>query len=232
MKPSAEKAIILLKGRMHRPIKAIFFDLDGVLIDSLPIMRSSFEVAYKKVVDSNATQATIEELFRHYCCYLGHGFSQIMSALSLPQDMYGPYIEHSNQIQDRISLYPGVLPLLQGLRAKKMRLTVATGKDAYRAKGILTQLGILDYFELVNGSDEFVNPKPAPDMLLQQLKVLELTAPEVIFVGDSPADMEAGNAADLHTAGALWGYGDEESLARADFFLRSPAELLIHPLLP
>ncbi len=206
--------------------KAILFDLDGVLIDSIPVMRISFETAYREVVDSAVDDETISALFEQYCQYLGHGFHHIMNALQLPHEMYAPYVRQSKQLSDSVVLCDGIKQLLPQLRLRGLRLTVATGKDGYRARDLLAKLEIDQYFELVTGSDEIAKPKPAPDMLLYQLDVLKIQPNEAVMVGDAPADIKAGKAAGMTTIGVLWGYGDKETLAGADFFIQHPEELL------
>ncbi len=206
--------------------QAILFDLDGVLIDSIPVMRISFEVAYREIVDATAVDETIAHLFKQYCQYLGHGFRHIMDALNLPHAMYEPYIRQSKALSDQVILYDGIKPLLAELRARGLKLTVATGKDGYRARDLLAKFEINHYFDLVTGCDEIANPKPAPDMLLYQLAVLQIPHHEAIMVGDAPADIQAGKAAGITTVGVLWGYGNAEILAEADTFIQHPAELL------
>jgi 3-amino-5-hydroxybenzoic acid synthesis related protein len=209
-----------------RRYKAVLFDLDGVIIDSMPAMRESFKNAYREVVDAAADNESLEPLFQRYCQYLGYGFREIMDRLELPHAMYEPFVRHSAQFKHRVRVNPGMLPLLQDLHTAGFKLTVATGKDGYRARDLLQLLEIAQLIDIVTGSDEVKRGKPAPDMLLMQMETLGVNADETIMVGDSQADIQAGQAAGATTIGVLWGYGTREELSIADHLIDQPAQLL------
>ena len=206
--------------------KAILFDLDGVIIDSMPAMRDAFKLAYREVVDADVGDELLEPLFLHYCYYLGYAFREIMDALELPYTMYEPFVRHSAEFKDRVRINDGIIPMLQNLHQSGIKLTVATGKDGYRARDLLNILDIAQYIDIVTGSDEVQHAKPAPDMLLFQMNALGVTANEAIMVGDSHADIEAGKGAGVTTVGVSWGYGSREDLSMADFIIDHPSQLL------
>ena len=206
--------------------RAILFDLDGVIIDSMPAMRDAFKFAYREVVDATADDELLEPLFLHYCYYLGFAFREIMDALELPYSMYEPFVRYSAQFRDRVHINDGIIPVLQNLHQNGVKLTVATGKDGYRARDLLDVLNIAQYIDMVTGSDEVQHAKPAPDMLLLQMKTLGVNADETIMVGDSHADVEAGKGAGVTTVGVSWGYGSREDLSMADIIIDHPSQLL------
>ena len=206
--------------------KAILFDLDGVIIDSMPAMRESFKTAYRDVVDAAAEDEALEPLFQQYCKYLGYDFYEIMDMLSLPHEMKEPFVRHSAEFKHRVLVNDGMPSVLQGLHAAGMKLTVATGKDGYRARDLLDLLNLSQYIDIVTGSDEVKQGKPAPDMLLMQMEMLGVSPSEAVMVGDSPADIQAGKAAGVATVGVLWGYGKEHELSNADHLFKHPDQLL------
>ena len=206
--------------------RAILFDLDGVIIDSMPAMRDAFKTAYREVVDATATDELLEPLFLRYCQYLGYAFREIMDALALPHSMYEPFVRHSAKFKDRVRINNGIIPVLQELHYNGVKLTVATGKDGYRARDLLNALDIAQYIDIVTGSDEVSHAKPAPDMLLFQMNTLGIIAAEAIMVGDSHADIEAGKSAGVTTVGVSWGYGSREALSNADLIIDHPSQLL------
>ncbi len=195
----------------------IIFDLDGVLIDSMPVIRAAFETAYREMVDPNAEASLIDSLFTEYCKYLGHGFTHIMDHLGLPHSMKEPFVRFSRSSIDKIILYDGVREILEHLKEHEIIMTIATGKDGYRAREILSKLGIEHYFNMITGSDEAPQPKPAPDMLQMQMQAMGIIPKQTIMIGDSPADIQAGISAGTTTIGALWGYGDRNALSNANF---------------
>jgi len=206
--------------------KAILFDLDGVIIDSMPAMRDAFKTAYRDVVDASPDDEALEPLFQQYCKYLGYAFTEIMDRMSLPHSMYEPFVRHSAEFKHRVRVNEGMPSLLKNLHTEGMKLTVATGKDGYRARDLLDLLDLSQYLDIVTGSDEVKHGKPAPDMLLMQMDALRVLPHEAIIVGDSPADIQAGKAAGVTTVGVLWGYGKEHELSNADHLFEHPSQLL------
>ncbi len=77
---------------------------------------------------------------------------------------------------------------------------------------MLEQFGLLPYFDHVQGTDGFPC-KPAPDVILTALAALGAKPEDCLFVGDSPADMEAGRRAGVKTCAVRYGYGNGEEMA-------------------
>ena len=69
-------------------------------------------------------------------------------------------------------MFDGIRELLQTLRARGLRLAVATGKSGRGPASLLDELGLLSLFDHVIGSDEVARPKPAPDIVLRALDLL------------------------------------------------------------
>ena len=118
--------------------------------------------------------------------------------------------------------------MLRELRDRDIGLAVATGKSGPRARSLLEQLGLLDLFTVVIGSDEVARPKPAPDIVLKALDVLGSDPWRTIMVGDAVTDLTSARGAGVAAVAALWGETDEETLLAEspDVVLRSPSELL------
>ncbi len=78
---------------------------------------------------------------------------------------------------------------------------------------MLEHFGLSRHFDHVQGSDGIAY-KPAPDVVLAALKGLASAPEECLFVGDSPADMEAGRRAGVKICAVRYGYGDPAGLAK------------------
>lgn len=118
-------------------------------------------------------------------------------------------------------------PLLQGLRGMDLVLGLATN-DAERAAHLtLDKLGVADLFDQVHGYDSGHGAKPEPGMILEFCRVSKLDPAQVVMVGDSPADMDAGRKAGCGLVVAvLTGASGEHVLAPlADIVLPSIAKL-------
>ncbi|MFG2044479.1 HAD-IA family hydrolase [Dactylosporangium sp. NPDC048998] len=202
---------------------AVIFDLDGVLVDSFEVMREAFTIAYAEVVGGG--EAPFEEYNRH----LGRYFPDIMRIMGLPLEMQEPFVRESRRLAHRVTVFAGVRELLRVLRARGLRLTVATGKSGSRARSLLNQLGLLSQFDFVTGSDEIARPKPAPDIVLDALDRLGVHPDEAMMVGDAVTDIASAQGAGVMAVAALWADNDEEALlaARPDAVLSRPSDLLV-----
>jgi pyrophosphatase PpaX len=126
--------------------------------------------------------------------------------------------------------FPGALEVLAGLKERGARLAVVTSKRNEVARRTMEVCGIWDAVELVVGADDVTLGKPDPEPVYRALDALELRAHphEVLFVGDSPFDLQAGRAAGTRTAAVGWGAFQRPILEaeRPDYFLDTLAELL------
>jgi AHBA synthesis associated protein len=200
---------------------AVVFDMDGVLVDSIAVMRQAFEVAYAEVVGGDTPP------FEEYRTHLGRYFPDIMRIMGLPAAMQEPFMRESARLVDQVLVYPGVAEMLDQLRELGVGTAVATGKSGERARNLLSRLGLLNQFDTVVGSDEVARSKPAPDIVERALSVLRVQPAAAMMVGDAITDLGSAHAAGVTAVAAVWGEGDEKQLrtANPDFVLRHPAEV-------
>jgi phosphoglycolate phosphatase len=104
-------------------------------------------------------------------------------------------------------------PLLSGLRAKGLRLGVATNDSEAPARQHLANHGITDCFDFIAGYDSGHGAKPGPGMCLAFAREQRLEPSRVAMVGDSRHDLEAGRAAGMRTVAVLTGVARREELA-------------------
>ncbi|RGC67510.1 Pyrophosphatase PpaX [Micromonospora sp. MW-13] len=208
------------------PVRAVVFDLDGVLVDSLAVAREAFVLAYAEVVGDGV--APVEE----YCRHPGRYLPEVLALLGLPAAMAGPFVRESNRLAHRVTPVDGVVELLGVLRGRGLGLAVATGRSGVRARDLLGALGLLSLVDHVVGADEVARPKPAPDIVRRALELLGVRPGEAVLLGDAPADLVSARAAGVTPVAALWGESDPDVLLAAgpDVVLSRLADLL--PLCP
>jgi len=212
------------KQRGAETIKGILFDFDGVLINSLPVMKVAFATAIKEVWPRYSFD--LDSLFAEYCKHLGKGFLQIMDELALPHAMHAPFRRHSKSLAHHVPLCDGAKDLLTWCEASDLKMGIATGKDLERTLELLNLLGIADCFSSVYASDSVKHPKPHPEMALSFFADHALEADQVILIGDAVADFQCGVAAGCRTAAAEWGYTAPQILrgVSPDYIFRSPQD--------
>ncbi|MDH5730993.1 MAG: HAD-IA family hydrolase [Gammaproteobacteria bacterium] len=204
------------------PIKAIIFDLDGVLIDSEKVMYLSYINSFKKFLPNESPPD-----FSEYCKYLGQRLSDIINQMGLPPEMESAFVEETYNNIDEINLFDGVKDLLEKLSALNIPIAIATGKDSDRTEVILKHLGIRSYFEIIMCSDLVDNPKPAPEMANIIINKWNLPARNVLFVGDAIADIKCGQSAGTKTAVATWGDPHKSVFEMpTNFQFKNPTEIL------
>jgi phosphoglycolate phosphatase len=189
--------------------RAIIFDLDGTLVDSLPDIVGAFCDAF---LELGLTPPAGEEVRSQ----IGLPLEMMFTAFAPSAQVEGLSAAYRRLYPQRFTRltrpYPGVREALATLRARGYRLGVATTKRTEMAQRLLVALGLHEALDHVQGTDGFPH-KPAPDVVLRALSVLG--AEGEWMVGDTVHDVEAGRAAGLATYALTWGTHDAARLTSA-----------------
>lgn len=203
-------------------MKAVLFDLDGVIIDSELVMKIALTLSYKQVV--GVGDPPIEEYFKH----MGDSFENIMKKLSLPLEMKEYFIDYSKKLINFVIFNNDFIDVFDTLISKEIKMAIITGKDKERTQEILKRFNIEKYFDIVIASDEVSNPKPHPESILKALDFLNVESNEVIMVGDSPYDLMSATNASVKSCAVTWGTSSKDELLKQspNFILDTPSQLL------
>ena len=187
------------------------FDIDGTLLDSAADICGAVQF----VLASSPTPKDLpfEYLKSFIGLHLIDLFTDVYPAYSPAQidELIQQYrTNYLSRGHTQTTVYPGVA---EGLAALGGRKGTATTKGSPTTRAILRQFGLIQYFDHVQGTDGFPC-KPAPDVVLTALAALGARPEDCLFVGDSPADMEAGHRAGVRTCAVRYGYGKAEALAK------------------
>ncbi|TRO55002.1 HAD family hydrolase, partial [Candidatus Bathyarchaeota archaeon] len=204
----------------HYSLKLIIFDVDGTLVDDLHrysslgkarynafIEKASMNAAeeWAKLAGVNPQDWTIDPMgpiskaprrddvaLAAGALYLdGHGW---YDAKELAETIY----EKADEAQKRSyhpRLFDGVEEKLRELKEAGFTLGIATNGVTKITEELLEELGIRELFSVVIGADLVEKSKPAPDMILKACRDSGYVAPDCMYVGDQPTDMEAANNA-------------------------------------
>lgn len=200
------------------------FDVDGTLSNSAPdICGAVQQVIAPKLRDRKVSD---EFLTSYIGRHLHDLFADLFPDMAL-DEMDALLAEYRAAYTARghaqTVIYPGVA---EGLAKLSGRKSTATTKGTPTTRIVLEKLGLLSYFDHVQGTDGFP-AKPAPDVIQRSLAALGASPAECLLVGDAPADMEAGRRAGVRTCAVTYGYGKREELARwePDFWIDDLREL-------
>ena len=213
-------------------IKAIFFDLDGTLIDTIEDIGDSMNRVLK-----NRGYPT-HEIFR-YKIFVGNGMpNTVKQALpqneNLPKEDIHAMIREMKLIfaenwKNKSKLYPGIREVLTKLEQESYLLGILSNKPHEFA--VTTYEYFLNNwdFKVVQGYDPKVYPlKPDPTALLSLMKKWDLKKEEVLYVGDSDVDIKVAINAGVKSVGVSWGFRGAKELREsgADFVVDRPEEIL------
>lgn len=212
-------------------IKAVLFDLDGTLSDSL----ASMALAGNTVLEQFGLPKMPVENYRYYC---GDGAAMLVKrALSEAGDKELQYFDKAYEAYQEVfrkdctfnvKPYDGIQEMLASLQKKGIKIAVVSNKPHDRTIDVVEKLFGLDAFDAVIGMKEGRKGKPDPAGALETAQILGVVPSECAFVGDTNVDMKTGTNAGMLRIGVLWGFRDREELVEngADEIVENPQELV------
>ncbi|MEO0327621.1 MAG: HAD family hydrolase [Pseudomonadota bacterium] len=225
------------------PIRAILFDKDGTLAD----FHATFTQATFHVLDRLA--GSDQEKLAKMAQAVGYDIAEHRilessviiagSGVDIAQELapfvdrsdvhaFGPEIDrlYGQICAQTVTALPGVPAALSQLAASDYSLGIATNDSQENAKLQAQRLGIDKLMAVVFGADSGFGPKPGPGMVTGFIEQTGFDCAEILMVGDSLHDLEAGRRAGAKTLGVATGPASKESLEpHADWCLPSVAEL-------
>ena len=218
---------------MNSDLNAILFDLDGTLVNTIPLIFTcyrhtlgvhlpGFDVP-RDVIISNLGRS-LNAILLDYAVASG-----VPNPEAVSKEMLQTYREFQRENLDKlIQPYDGIREALHGLRGLGLTLGLVTSKVEWAAKLSYERYGLGEFLSILVFHDDTVKHKPDPEPLLFGAAKGGLDPARVAYVGDSVHDMAAGRAAGMRTIGALWGPFEPDDLrkAGADALAEHPADLV------
>ncbi len=209
-------------------IKAIFYDLDGTLLDTLAdIVASTNTILAKHGLTTHD--------YESYKQFIGNGARVLIERASqlgnthmvdlLLTEYLAYYDEHSTELT---APYQGILEVLEACQEKGIAISVVSNKPhASTVKTVKHYFPHIRFFA-IEGQSDGIPAKPDPVKVLRILDELGISPSEAIFVGDSNVDILTGQNANLRTIGCCYGFRGKEELkaAKADILIDKPSEIL------
>jgi len=208
--------------KLTERIRAVAFDLDGTLIDTMGDLAAAVNLMLSMLGAKELPQSRVRAL-------VGNGVDQLVmralnesvgssathaaqrsAALALFRRLYGQGLfKHSK-------VYPGVEQALRSLAEAGISLCCITNKDSVFAEPLLKQAALSGLLSLTLCADRAEDRKPSPNMLLAACSRFGIAPAEMLYVGDSSMDIAAARAAGSPVIAVSYGYGKDHAAGAAD----------------
>ncbi len=210
---------------------AIFFDLDGTVVDSLQDIVDAVNHTMRRF---GLPERTADELKPHLGWGAGHLMRSILPDLSQARvdevlDHYRPY--NARHAGDKSRPFGGILPMMERLKADGIMLAILSNKPDDAVQPLARR-----YFDglvsLAVGELENVRRKPHPDMVVAAARHLNVPLGRCLYVGDTEVDIDTAKNAGIDCACVTWGFRTREQLNRAGatVIVDTPDELVSYIL--
>ncbi len=210
--------------------RAVIFDLDGTLLDTLT-----------DIADSANRVLAAHSLLPHapdaYRWFVGDG-SAVLMTRAIPKGRRTPELiqaclkgfiaDYNHNWHLATQPYEGLVDLLDRLMALGIKMSVVTNKP-HQFAGSMMDYYFRDYpFAPVLGQQQGIPKKPDPTQAVAAAEYMGVEPSSCLFIGDSAVDMETARRAGMHPVGAGWGFRPEKELlnAGASAVIHHPLELL------
>ena len=215
-------------------IKAVFFDMDGTLTNTLLTITNMINT----LMAEEGYAAYDKEDIKYM---VGDGYKLLVSRAvagrngdtSRLEALYSRYLKlYSVDFLAGSYIYDGVADALKTLKENGVKIAVLSNRPDEQTQVVIKTLFGDGFFDMVCGAvDEFAL-KPDTKYLEHILKTLDVSSEECLYFGDTATDMQTGKGAGLYTVGVLWGFrGREELLAEGADHLAETADELAELIL-
>ncbi|PJE80311.1 Phosphoglycolate phosphatase, chromosomal [invertebrate metagenome] len=218
-----------------RPLEAVFFDLDGTLMDTAP----DFIVVVNSLRARCHLKPLPAEMIRQYVS--AGALALVLKSLGIHpnspdaalwrQRLIDAYQELVNNYErpQPAQIYKGLDRVLRTLETRHIPWGVVTNKPKDLAKPLIAQSGLSDICQTLVCPEDVTHSKPDPESLLLACRQVGCSTESALYIGDHSRDIEAGRRAGMKTMAALYGYipeGENPSIWEADYYLNSSDDLL------
>ncbi|KAA0966998.1 HAD family hydrolase [Sporosarcina sp. ANT_H38] len=182
-------------------IKAIIFDFDGTIANTLPICYYAFQCVFKEFDNKNLSNEEIKAMFGpSETGIIRENLSNSNKDAAI--ELY--YAKYSERHSQFVTPHKEIDDLIKRIKEQGLKIGIFTGKAKRSLDISLKALQMEGLFDVIITGDDVNEPKPHPEGLLKALSLLSVGKSEALFIGDSDADIDAGIRANVYTVGVQW----------------------------
>ena len=199
-------------------VKAVMFDLDGTLIDTVPIYYDIIDIVFTELgvprVSRETLLAAMDDGDFDWDCVLPENMkcrkAELAEKARVVIDEVAPPMFHK-----QIQLIPGTEEIIRQFAGGGIKIGLVTSSPAKQMPVKLIPLnnaGLEKHLEVIVTADDVRHKKPAPEPLIQCSEKLGVSLKKCVYVGDTRVDIRSGKAAGMKTVGVLTGFDSYETL--------------------
>lgn len=190
---------------------AVVFDLDGTLVDTVPLIVASYQHTFRTHFGREEDEVRIRAWIGQP---LIRAFREVDPARA--DELMATYLEWNDaHTEEFIRPFDGAAELLRDLSSAGVHVGVATSKRRGQAERAVTLTGLADLIDLTVTVEDTDRHKPEPEPIALACRRLGVEPMRAVYVGDATVDLLAGRAAGADTVAVLWGAGTREALDEA-----------------
>ena len=205
----------------------VFFDMDGTLLDTLDDLRDSVNTVLSRYGLAPISRYEAAHFLGNGAKHLVHCSLKGQVSPELEEEILEKYKAwYQDHCRIKTAPYPGVMDLLARLKAAGCRMAVVSNKPDPAVRE-LNEFFFGGLIETAIGEKTGIRRKPAPDTLMEAMRLLEADRKECVYIGDTEVDLQTAENAGLNCICVVWGFRSIEELqaAGADAIVGNAEEL-------
>ena len=212
--------------------KAVIFDLDGTLLNTLDDLADSTNYALAKF---GYPTRTIEEVQQ----FVGNGVAKLIER-AIPEGKNNPNFEkclaifkenYAQNMYNKTAPYNGIIEMLSNLKSKGIKIAVVSNKFDLAVKELCKKY-FEEFIDFAAGENEAqgIKKKPAPDTVISVLNEFNFAPEDAVYVGDSDVDIMTAKNSKMPCISVTWGFRDKKFLLEngATILINAPSEIYNH----
>lgn len=212
--------------------KAVIFDLDGTLLNTLDDLADSTNYALSKF---GYPTRTIDEVRQ----FVGNGVAKLIER-AIPEGKNNPNFEkclnifkenYAQNMYNKTAPYNGIIEMLSNLKSKGIKIAVVSNKFDLAVKELCKKY-FEEFIDFAAGENEAqgIKKKPAPDTVISVLNEFNFAPEDAVYVGDSDVDIMTAKNSKMPCISVTWGFRDEKFLLEngATILINAPSEIYNH----
>ena len=204
-------------------LKAVIFDMDGVLSDSEPI----YHLSINQVLARHGYEVTEDINKEILGTTVEYSWNWLRSHFKLKGDMKDWIGEYDaivvKNLREKVVPAPGVYELLKEIKSTSFQLGLASSSQGNWVEAVLSTLGIKDNFDVIVSGEMVKQGKPHPEIFLQVAEKLKIDPRHCLVIEDSPHGIKAAKIAQMRVVAVLTPYTKDLDLSEADYMIESLA---------